>query len=386
MRSPADVQSFFGWEQHVDLIAHGLGIDPLELRILNVIREGQTAVTDEIVPHPVGFAVLEALRRESRYDEPVPAGRGRGISFVCRHTGQGNADVRLALAANGMLTITTGLPDQGGGGHTMVQRVAAATLCVDPARISVRRLSTGAAPADPGAGSSRVTHVQGAAAKLAAEKMRATIEGRSGLTLRHDHGVDERGREYSIEDIASEICADGPIEVVGHYESDHHTHDDPADFSFSAFAIEVDVDTETGAVAIRDALLVTDVAKIINPVGHQGQLDGGFIYGIGGALMEEMPLDESGRLGTPSLAEYKVPTIMDIPPFRTVHVPGTPGRGPFGAKMAGELSNSGVAPAIVNAIDNAVGVRLFEMPVTAERVHTALLEKNDAAAPSERFA
>ena len=88
--------------------------------------------------------------------------------------------------------------------------------------------------------------------------------------------------------------------------------------------------------------------------------------------MEEMPIDESGRLQTPSFAEYKIPTIMDVPPLRTVIVPAAPGRGPFGAKMAGELSNSGVAPAIANGIDNAVRVRLFEMPMTAERIYEGL--------------
>ena len=125
---------------------------------------------------------------------------------------------------------------------------------------------------------------------------------------------------------------------------------------------------------------MTDVGQIINPIGHQGQIDGGFIYGIGGALMEEMPVDESGRLATASLNDYKLPTIMDIPPFRTVLVEGAPGRGPFGAKMAGELSNSGVAPAIVNAIALAAGVRLFEFPITSERLFEALLAKDGRAA------
>ncbi len=101
------------------------------------------------------------------------------------------------------------------------------------------------------------------------------------------------------------------------------------------------VDKETGAFEIVDTLFITDVGQIINPIGHQGQIDGGFIYGLGGATMEEMPEDESGKITTLSLGEYKLPTINDLPPpFRTIHVPAE-GQGPYGAKMAGELSNSG---------------------------------------------
>ncbi len=293
----------------------------------------------------------------------------------------GNAEVKLAFRPDGTFLLITGAPDQGSGGHTMMCRVAAATLGVRPERIAVRRASTMDSPLDPGTGASRVTHVQGSAARIAAELMRAELESRSGLTLADDGFVDRAGGPgESIEAVAQKICAHGPIELVGRYKGDHHSHDDPADYSFSAFSIEVEVDTDTGALAVRDALLVTDVGQIINPIGHAGQIEGGFIYGIGGALMEEMPVDESGKLATPSLGEYKMPTMMDIVPLRTVLVPGHPGRGPFGAKMAGELSNSGVAPAIVNAIDNAIGIRLYEFPITSERIFEALLSKQERVA------
>ena len=159
--------------------------------------------------------------------------------------------------------------------------------------------------------------------------------------------------------------------MTGAYDGDFHDSKD-GDYSCSAFCLDVAVDRDTGAVRIVDALLVAEVGQIINPIAHQGQLDGGFIYGVGGALMEEMPVDESGKIQTLSLGEYKLPTIMDIPPFRTVFVESAPGKGPYGAKMAGELSNSGVAPALVNAIADAVGVRVARFPVTSERVYAAL--------------
>jgi CO/xanthine dehydrogenase Mo-binding subunit len=374
MRSPSDVQTFFAWEQHIDIIARELRIDPLEMRMLNVMRVGQTAVTDEPMKQPIGFEVLATLKRELAAAPEPPPGAGRGIAFVCRHTGQGKTAMDLRFDADGVVRVLTGNPDQGSGGHTVIARVIAATLGIDPARVEVRRGTTGETLLDPGTGASRVTHVTGSAAKDGAEKLKAALEARSGMTIAVDRFVDPNGgASRSIEEVAREICGTGPIAVVGTYDGDfHHVPGKPGDYSFSAYAIDVDLDVDTGAVKVRNALLVVDVAQIINPVAHQGQIDGGFIYGIGGALMEEIPIDDKGRPQTPSLNDYKLPTIMDIPPFRTVHVPAPGGWGPFGAKMAGELSNSGVAPAIVNAIYDAAGVRIPNFPVTAERVFDAL--------------
>ncbi len=369
VRAPIDVQIFFGWEQHVEMIAEALGIDPIEFRKLNVVRHGQTAISDEMIHHPKGIEVLDTVAREGEYGSPLPPGRGRGIAFFCRHTGGGKTSLSLTLKSDGTLDVLTGVPDQGSGAHTMVQRVIAASLGIEPTRIRVRRGTTAEALADPGSGASRVTHIVGGAGKVAAEKMRALLEAQTGTIVGED----------TIDAIAAEACSNGPVETVGAFDGTHEGPEHPADFTFSAFAIEVDVDVETGTCKIHKALLVTDVGQIINPVAHQGQIDGGFVFGLGSALMDEIPLDESGKVETLSLGEYKLPTMMDIPPFRSVNVEAAPGAGPFGAKMAGELSTSGVAPAIVNALYNAVGVRLSEFPVTSERVYDALRAKELSA-------
>jgi CO/xanthine dehydrogenase Mo-binding subunit len=343
VRAPADVQIFFAWEQHVDLIARDLGIDPIELRLRNVVRGKQKALSLEVLHEPQGAAVLEALRRDLAA-RPAPAGRAWGVAMVCRHTGGGKTAVDATLQPDGTIDVLCGVPDQGCGSYTLAQRVVAETLGVGLERVRVRGGSTSEARRDPGSGGSRVTYVVGNAARVAAEKL------------------------------AAEIAAGtpAPIHVVGEFDGTQHDDDHPADFSFSAFAFDVSVDRETGAFRLHDALLVADVGRILNPVAHQGQLDGGFVYGIGSATMEEMPLDESGKLLALSLGDYKIPTARDIPPLRTILVEGPSAGGPFGAKMAGELSNSGVAPALVNAIAAAAGVRLNEFPVTAERIFAAL--------------
>ena len=123
-----------------------------------------------------------------------------------------------------------------------------------------------------------------------------------------------------------------------------------ATYNAAVYAVEVDIDRDTGAVRVRDALQVVDVGTVINPTAHQGQLNGGFAFGFGAALMEDLALDESGKVVALSLGEYKLPTQMDMPPLRTVLLRTEVGPGPFGSKAVGEVTNSGVAPAIANAI------------------------------------
>jgi len=369
MRSPADVQTYFAWEQHAEMIANDLGIDALEFRMLNAIREGDTALTGETVRNPRAYAVLEALRDHSDWGKPSPPNRARGIALACRHTGHGKTSLRMRLTPGGRIDVVTGVPDQGSGGHTVIRRVAAAVLSIAPERVDVRRGTTAESLLDPGAGASRVTHVVGGATKDGAERLRDKIAAEWGLVLRDDAFVDPvTGQTTPIEAVAAER---GELGVIGAYDGDFHDSKD-GDYSCSAFCLDVEVDPDTGAFRIIDALLVAEVGQIINPVAHQGQIDGGFIYGIGGATMEEMPVDESGKVTTLSLGDYKLPSMMDIPPFRTVFVESAPGKGPYGAKMAGELSNSGVAPALMNAIARAVGARLMQFPITSERIYDAL--------------
>ena len=363
VRAPADVQIFFAWEQHVDIIARDLGIDALELRMLNVVCGDEPALSNEVLYRPKGIEVLDALKRDLE-SHPREDGVGRGVALVCRHTGGGKTAIDATLLADGTITVVCGVPDQGSGIFTAVQRIMGTTLGIDERRIAVRRGSTREAKNDPGSGGSRVTHIVGQAAIVACDALVAEIKHRTGATFDDDP---------SFAQLAAQAARDGAITVTGEFDASSHDEAHPADFSFSAFAFDVAVDAETGAFALIDALLVADVGRIINPIGHQGQLDGGFIYGLGSSTMEEMPVDEGGKITTLSLGEYKVPTMMDVPPLRTVLVE-SPAQGPYGAKMAGELSNSGVAPAIANAVYDAVGVRLFAFPITSERIFEALAQ------------
>ena len=309
-------------------------------RLRNVIRDGDSTLLGETINHPMAYEVLQTLGRTA-----APAARangiGRGIAMVCAHTGSGKTAVRMRSFADGRVEAVIGAVDQGVGLATVVRRVVAAALGIDPERVAVHRGSTGDALPDQGSGHSRVTHVVGRAALDAAEQLHAAV------------------------------AAGEEAEVVGRFISDHGEQV-PGDLTFGAYAIDLHVDRETGEIDVRDALFVMDTGQIINPVAHQGQIDGGFIMGLGAALMEDVTLNEDGKVTVPSLGEYKLPTMRDIPPLRTVLLPAAPGDGPFGTRMIGELSNVGVPAAVVNAVDDAIGVRFGHFPVRAEDVFSAL--------------
>jgi CO/xanthine dehydrogenase Mo-binding subunit len=381
MRAPGEVQALFAGESHVDLIARGLGLDPIDLRLRNAVRSGEPSGAGERVRESRVVDVLEMARRELRWDDPRPAGRGRGLAAEIRHVGGGKTSMRMRLLpSSGQIEVLTGMVDQGAGAYTVIRRVAAVALGVAPERILVRYGDTGEAPVDPGAGGSRVTHVAGRAALDGGQRLKRVLEDLAAeafgwpsgdVRLERDRFV-AGAESASFEEVALRVGRGAPVEVVGEYGGEVHDHDEGGDFNASVYAVEVEVDRETGVVRVRDAVQVVDVGAVINPLAHQGQLNGGFAFGIGAALMEELAVDEAGKVATLSLGEYKLPTSMDMPPLRTVLLSTTVGPGPFGAKAVGEVTNSGVAPAIANAVQDAVGVRVFDLPITAEKVLSAL--------------
>ena len=384
MRSPGEVQALFAGESHVDMIAAELGIDPLELRLRNAVRDGDQGLGGERFRQARAVPVLEALREAADWEHrPAGQGRGRGIALGVRHVGGGKTSLRLRAGGDGRVEVLHGLPDQGGGAATVIHRVAAAVLDVAPSRLAVRRGSTGQAPFDPGVGGSRVTHLASRATENGALALKRRLEqvaseafgGGQALRLEDDRFVGG-GEPVAFERVA-ELLAAEPVEVVGAYEAAHGP-DEPGDWDFVACMIEVEVDLETGQPTVRDALLVVDVGTVINPVAHRGQLVGGFVFGLGGALMEELRV-EDGTVTSGTLGEVKLPTTMDCPPLRVVELPTPVGPGAFGAKMAGELTNSVVAPAVANAVAAAVGARVTALPVTAERIHDVLAAGAEAA-------
>ena len=246
--------------------------------------------------------VLDALERESDWHEPLPAGRGRGVALGVRHIGAGATAVQVRLAEDGTVEVVTGVVEQGVGTYTVLQRVAAAVMSVDPKRVVVRHCDTDGPAPDPGVGGQRTTHVLGRAAQAGAVEMKARLEDLAAeamgwpageVRLENDRFV--AGEESApFEEVAAAISRGAPVAVTGAYDGAHKPGE-PGDFEFAGYVVEAEIDRDTGAVQIHDVLLVADVGTIINPVAHQGQLDGGLVMGLGAALMEELP--DPGRPG-----------------------------------------------------------------------------------------
>jgi xanthine dehydrogenase molybdenum-binding subunit len=251
-------------------------------------------------------------------------------------------------------------------------------MSVDLKRVVVRHCDTDGPAPDPGVGGQRTTHVLGRAAQAGATEMKVKLEDLAAeamgwpageVRLENDRFV--AGEESApFEEVAAIIARGAAVEVSGSYDGVHKPGE-PGDFEFAGYMIEAEIDRDTGAIQIHDVLLVADVGTIINPVAHQGQLEGGLIMGLGAALMEDLQV-QGGQVTTATLGDYKIPCAADIPSFRTVliHDPQD-GPGPLGGKAAGELTNTSVGPAVANAVA-ACGVRVTHMPVTAERVLEAL--------------
>jgi CO/xanthine dehydrogenase Mo-binding subunit len=381
IRAPGDVQLMFALESSFDMIADELGIDPLEMRRRNAVSEGDADVQGHPFLEPRAHAVLDALERETRWNSPLPAGRGRGMSLTCRHIGVGATNVQLILHADGHVSVRTGTTEQGVGSFTILHRVVAFRLGLDLAMVDVSRGSTAVAAPDPGVGANRTTHVSGRAALAACTKLVQELETVAAelanvpeaLHLRDQAFISDDGRtNVTWFDAAKSLAHrhNGEFLVTGSYDGNVGPGE-PEFNHFVGYAVEVTVDQETGQFMIDDVVMVADVGTIVNPVAHRGQIDGGFIFALGSATTEELLIEE-GRILNLSFADYKLPTMRDIPPFRVRLIEAGTGPGPFGARAVGELNISGVGPAIANAIAAACGARVFTMPLTAERVYRAL--------------
>jgi CO/xanthine dehydrogenase Mo-binding subunit len=346
MRAPGQPQNVFASESHVDIIARELGLTPLDFRRRNIAQAGDPTTSGTPWHGPDLMALLERAVSEIGADRPREPGRGVGFALGIRHVGTGSATISLRLGRDGTVEALTGVGDQGGGQHTLIQRIVAAALAMAPSAVRVRRLSTDS-PKDPGIGGSRVTVVHGGAALAAA------------------HALREKLGERTVAQAAASLGEGELLEVSTTYDAT------AADHGACAHAVDVSVDPETGSVRVLSAVMAVDIGRVINPVGLRGQLEGGFVYGLGMALTEDLAL-EDGRVRATNLGDYKLPTIADVPPLRIVHLNDDHGVGPFGARSAGELVNPGVPAAVANGVHDACGARVQTLPITAERVWRAL--------------
>ncbi len=394
-------QAAIAHEALIDELALKLGRDPLEFRWQNALARGSETATGQRLAASVGLrACFEALRprwKTLRADaERFNANRGRvrrGIGIAAMWYGIGNTSMsnpstmKLGLGRDGCITLYSGAVDIGQGSNTIMIQIAADALGVP---VSALRLVAGDTDRTADAGktsASRQTFVSGNAARLAGEDLRrqilrlanvgelATIERAGEKLIVHDGG------QTHVIDLAGLPAGEGADVLVGTGTFDPPTTPLDADgqgvpyatFAFAAQVDEVEVDLELGTVKVRRIVAAHDVGRAVNPVQVEGQIHGGIAQGLGLALMEEYV---PGR--SENLHDYLIPTIGDVPPIECLLIEDHEPLGPYGAKGVGEPALIATAPAILNAIRHATGVRLTRVPATPDRVRAAL---GGAAAP-----
>jgi len=375
-RAPGAHQFTFALESHTDLLAEAVGLDPATFRLQNLIGAGEEDAVGNRLRVIRAREVLQAALDAAGWGGPKAGPhRGRGIALFGRQIGGGAGGVVLTVAPDGRVTVLSPTIDQGTGTHTIMQQVVAADLGVPPDHVCVVVGDTDSAPYDEGPRASRVTYTEGLAVQRAVRELleRLTVHAAEALYCREAEVVYRTGafwhgdRSVSLGEVAARAGRQRPVTVMVGLDAPQ-VHDVAY---FNAQVAEVVVDPETGQVRVERLVTAHDVGTIINPVTHQGQIDGGAITGYGLALTEELAM-EQGRVTTAHLGDYKLPTMADVPPLETVLVPSGGGTGPYEAKAIGEFANNSPPAAIANAIADAVGVRLFELPITAERVYRAL--------------
>jgi CO/xanthine dehydrogenase Mo-binding subunit len=378
-RSPGAVATAFAVDSHTDIIAKELGMDPAEFRLKNFLEEGEKDAVGHHL-HSVRFReVLQAALNAADWKRPKPRPNyGRGIALSGRHISGGDTGLILTAEPDGRFTVLSPTIDQGSGTHTILRQLVAEQMKVPVEQVQVVIGDTDSTPRDSGVRASRMTYVAGNIVVQACAKLRERLIHHAARML--ECSVDEiafvDGKFWLSQDPGQQITLRRVVAQAGEpmSMSVYEDYPYPEDISYiCAQVAEVEVDPETGTVRIHRFVSAHDVGTVINPITHQGQIDGAIVMGVGQAVMEELVM-ENGKITNNNLGDYKLPTVADIPLLKTVLVPSAGGVGPFDAKPIGEFANNAPPAAIANAVADAVGVRLFDLPVTAEKIYRRLKE------------
>src|ERR687892_253078 len=376
MRAPGDPQGFFANESQMDIVARKLGMDPAEFKRKNMLHDGDETPVGGHISHIRGVEALEKAMALSGYKKPKPKNIGRGLAFSEWSPSGGEGNVFVTIGEDGKVKVSSPVVDQGAGVLTVIVACVGQELGIPADEIELSQLNSTVVASDGGVGGSRATRVYGNASYEAGVKAREELfnvvarrmEMNPGELTLAEGFVIHRPTKRRIS-FAEVVKAKGsPINVKGYYKSSEKAHD----ASVSAQIAEVQVDPETGKITLRQMTSAHTTGKVINPLMHQGQIDGGVVFGLGYALTEEVLFD-GGKVSTTNFGEFKIPNIMDVPPFKTAVMENvSQGPGPYNSLAIGEVANVPVAAAVANAVADACGVGITDLPVTSGKVYAAL--------------
>lgn len=394
-------ETAFAYESHMDDVAKALGMDPVEFRLKNALVAGDQGSTGQIVGSG-GLVeciekVAESLDWKNRERKPY---RGFGVAAIHKGTGNGSWDAAIIKMNEdcSSYTLLMSVIEQGQGSNTVMAQMAAEALGVDMDRIFVVAPDTDVTPFDAGTTGSRATYCMGNTIRDAAKDLKKKVRamgakffGVSEEEIELDLGVpkgkvwvkNQPERSESLYAVMRKVHEGrgGTVLGEGYFKAKGENNDpvtgmNPMVTPFWMYAVqgvEVEVDPGTGKVKILRAVGVSDVGKAINPIGVIQQVQGGMIQGMSGGMGEDVLVDSKGKVVNPNLADYKMFTTMDMPEKVEAYFTETADDdGPFGAKGLGEGPVAPGAPAIANAVFDAIGIRINDAPLTADKILAAL--------------
>jgi CO/xanthine dehydrogenase Mo-binding subunit len=388
-RSVGGPQTAWATESQLDIIAQKLGVDPVELRLKNLVKKGE-----EIRPRyrPLDadlFKGLKLVTDKLGWDGAVSKeGRGRGVGFGTTDPGAPLASTSTVhLLADGSVVLLCGTSELGQGAKTVMSQIAAEELRVPLDRVTIQPIDTGYTPFDRSTGSSRSTTVMGKAVELAgADGRRQILElatehfecPEDAVTLKDGEAMAGAKKITYGELIHKHFAMQGG-EIVGRgyaHSGMAPTPANPLFWEIGIGAVEVDVDKETGQVRVEKYVTAADAGKALHPLQCEGQDEGSAMMGFGHTFYESYQFD-GGQIVNSTLVDYKVPTFDDVPGvFESILIEDANGPGPYGAKGLGEGGIIPVAPAVANAVAWCTGARVKSLPLTPEKVWRAICEKD----------
>jgi CO/xanthine dehydrogenase Mo-binding subunit len=376
-RTPGSPQTTFAMETQIDIIARELGMDPVDFRMRNLLEDGEATPFGQKLKGIVVKEILKKALDVSGWAKPKAKNVGRGVAVYERPSGAGRSGAAITVESDGNVTVNLGVPDVGPGIHTIVQQIVGEVLDLARERVRICVEDTDRSPYDSGTGGSKSTNSVGTAAYQAVSELKEKLISLAAARLGcKPEELRESGGRYAAPGEKS-IRFDDIIRLAVQQNGGAITHlsvYEPSRApitSFAAQVAEVEVDPGTGQVKVKKLTTVHDSGKVLNHLTYQGQVDGGVVTGLGFALMEDSSLVD-GRMAAANLGEFKMPTVADVPKLTTVLVEAATGPTPFQGKAIAEIPNVPTAAAIANAIQDAAGVRLFDLPLTSEKVYGAL--------------
>lgn len=392
-------QPCFAYEQQMDAIANELKMDPLEFRKINYLHTGDRNVTGQVMESAVWLEET-ASRAMGALGEKTPDHGsikvGQGFASYMQPYGRltwlhDTSQAWVGIEIDGSVVIRCGVPDLGGGQTSSLCQIASEVLGVPMDRITIYSTDSAVTPLAGTTTATRQLSMSGNAVLKAASAVRKTLVERASFHFEVPPEEIDLADGYAfvktdpaekliLAELAAMCAVDGlHLANLALHKAPFSDKPDPEtgqgrcfpDFTFGAHAVEVAVDTETGEVTVLKSVGCHDVGRAINPAAVDGQIQGGSVQGLGYALTEDF-IVKDGRIMTPSLAEYLIPTSRDVPTTQSIILESGTGLGPFGAKGIGEPALTPVAPAVANAVANAIGARIHDLPLTPEKVLGAI--------------